>query len=274
MAEFQEQVMGLTGLTIDNSSTNPSRAEFTTFLTDGAKEIINILPKKLKEKCITETILSNSPTSMDVDGFGDITSVVRRNSDSGYWISCRKVSKEYSSSATDSTSLHYATETDPVYYIQSQSDAVALFVKPTPTANQTAFVYHISYPSVAYNNSTIANFPDEAEYLVTLYAAIKSLQSTMGAMNASIVHSDQDGTYSASSSSSQGWEKVRDWLETEEDSEMSASTMQALSSEMQQFAVEYQWYQAQQLKLQQDYDKGIQMLVGGGIPKPTKEGSK
>lgn len=34
MAEFQEQVMGLTGLTIDASSSAPSRAEFTTFLTD------------------------------------------------------------------------------------------------------------------------------------------------------------------------------------------------------------------------------------------------
>ena len=182
MAEFQEQVMGLTGLTIDNSSTNPSRAEFTTFLTDGAKEIINILPKKLKEKCITETILSNSPTSMDVDGFGDITSVVRRNSDSGYWISCRKVSKEYSSSATDSTSLHYATETDPVYYIEPQASPNALKVRILPTSSaNVAKVIHLDYPAFVTSGgqeydittiSTIHNFPDEAEYLVVIRAAI------------------------------------------------------------------------------------------------------
>ena len=79
-------------------------------------------------------------------------------------------------------------------------------------------------------------------------------------MDSSIVHSDQDGSYSASSSSSQGWEKVRDYLHSDEDTEISNASLQALSSEMQQFVTEYQWREKQQAKLQADYEKGLQAL--------------
>ena len=41
MADFQSQAMGLTGLTIDASSTAPSRAEFSTFLNDGVIDVTN-----------------------------------------------------------------------------------------------------------------------------------------------------------------------------------------------------------------------------------------
>ena len=40
---------------------------------------------------------------------------------------------------------------------------------------------------------------------------------------------------------------------------------------MERESQKYQWYQTQQLKLQQDYDKGITMLVSQGIPKPEKQ---
>ena len=43
---------------------------------------------------------------------------------------------------------------------------------------------------------------------------------------------------------------------------------------MQRAGQEYQWYQSQQVKLQQDYDKGIQMLVTQGMPQPSKERSR
>ena len=185
MAEFQEQVMGLTGLTIDASSSAPSRAEFTTFLTDGAKEIINILPRELKEKCASITILNNSSTTMDMDGIGEVLQVTRLSANSsGYYLPCRQVSPMYGDLTNDSSSLHYATTSDPAFWITSNSsDVSTLFVKPTPESTQVANVYHVSYPTVAYNDAAIANFPDEAEYLVTLYAACKSLQSAMGSMN-------------------------------------------------------------------------------------------
>ena len=264
MATFEAQVEALTSLSIDGSS-SPTQTELTQFLTDGAKEIINLLPEKLKEKCMAITALTGSG-GQDLDGFGEVMFISRETGDSTtIYAPCRKIPSMYGGMAEDSSSLmYYGTATDPVYWIDGTGDASKLYVKPDPTPSSDAKIFHISYPSVAYNdNGTIANFPDEAEYLVVLYAAIKSLQSAMGEMNASIVHSDQDGSYSAISSLSQGWENVRFWLENEEDTEMSQGTINALSAELQQFVTEYQWYQGQQTKLQQDYDKGLAALKGG-----------
>ena len=38
------------------------------------------------------------------------------------------------------------------------------------------------------------------------------------------------------------------------------------TTNLQQYGAEYQWLQSQQAKLQQDYDKGVQILVGQGLP--------
>ena len=59
MATFQEQVEGLTGLSI---GTSPTTGELTQFLTDGAKEIINQMPKHLLPLCSAEqSFTSGSP---------------------------------------------------------------------------------------------------------------------------------------------------------------------------------------------------------------------
>ena len=185
MATFQAQVTGLTNVTISSSGTNPIESELSTFLTDGAKEIINILPLPLKEKCASITILDNDPSIYDMDAGGEVLSVTRLSADSGgYYLPCRQVPSMYGDLTNDSGSIHYATGSDPAYWITSNSSGVStLFVKPTTTAAQPANVYRIAYPSVAYSDSVIANFPNEAEYLVTLYAACKVLQNAMGAMN-------------------------------------------------------------------------------------------
>jgi len=178
MAEtFKNQVDALTGFagTEDDA--------LSDWLTAGAIEIINQLPPNLKEKCMTITNLyiSNTDTTMDMDGKGDVLYVTRENADSGVFAPCRKISSMYGDLTNDSDNIIYgATSTDPIYYIESNSSgASTLFVKPTPTAAQPAKVYHISYPTVTHGLALIANFPDEAEYLVTLYAAIKATERLM-----------------------------------------------------------------------------------------------
>ena len=262
MANFDAQIQSLVG--------TADQTEMDTWASEAVVELTNLFPPKLKQKCATLTELTSS-TPMDLDGVGDILYVTRENANSGHQVQCRAISPLYGGLADDSSSIHYATATDPVYWLESRSDASKLIVKPDPSSAQTANVYHIEYTSVNVSDTdTIANFPDEAEYLIVLYVGVKVLQNKMNEMQASIIHSDQDGSYTASSGSSQGWEKVRDWLESEEDSEMAAASIQALSAEMQQFMNEYQWYQAQQMKLQQDYDKGVQILVSGGMPVPQQ----
>ena len=168
MAVFKTQIQDIIGAFDDDVAINQ-------FLTDGAKELINMMPRDLKEKCTTETTLNNSATTMDMDGVGEILYVNRLSADSGgSRIPCRRVASMYGELSNDSNSLYKASETDPVYWILSSGDTSILNVIPAPTANQTAIVYHVAYPSIVGSDvSVIANFPDELEYLVVLYAAIK-----------------------------------------------------------------------------------------------------
>ena len=172
---FDTQITDLVGGTIDQTACDQWAA-------DACKEIIHALPGKLKAKCSTVSTLNNSATTLDMDGIGDILHVTRLSADSGgYQKACREIPAQYGGLAEDSTDLnYYATVNDPVYWIDSSSDVATLKVKPTTTANQTAVVYHITYPTVDVSAvSVIANFPDEAEYLVVLYVSIKQLHQYM-----------------------------------------------------------------------------------------------
>jgi hypothetical protein len=180
---FGDEIKVLTGYDAMGSGDSVSGEDFylhtNQWLKDAAKEVIHILPPKLKEKCTTETTLNNSATTMDMDGVGEILYVNRLSADSGgSRIPCRKIQSMYGELANDLNSLYKASATDPVYWILSSSDASILNVIPTPTANQTALVYHVGYPSPAnfHDETTIANFPDEAEYLVVLRAAVTAAQ--------------------------------------------------------------------------------------------------
>ena len=158
---------------------------------DACKEIINQLPANLKAKCSTITIRNaTNGTTLDMDGKGDILSVTRLSANSGgYYKPCREIPAMYGDLSNDSTDLnYYATASDPVYWITSNSSGVStLFIKPTPTDAQPANVYHIAYPSVDVSASTveIANFPDEATYLVVLFAATRQLMKFQATMSAS-----------------------------------------------------------------------------------------
>ena len=183
--DFGAEISALSGFdadyNVDISTGETYRAHANQWLTDGAKEVINLLPPILKEKCMTETTLNNSSPTMDLDGVGEILYVSRLSANSGgYRVSCRKVQSMHAGLTSDSSNLlYYGTATDPVYWIQSTSDAAILNVYPTPEATQTARVYHIGYPTVQYSDNTIVNFPDEAVHIVVLYASIKASEHMM-----------------------------------------------------------------------------------------------
>ena len=188
MATFGEQIQALTGFPAETGTTNlindeTGRTLANTWLTEGTKEIINLLPPNLKEKCMTITNLyiDNVNTTFNMNDASQVMHVTRKNADSGYFVPCRKVSAMNGDLTNDSSNImHYATATDPAHWIESNSSDVAtLFVKPIPTALQPAKVYHISYPTISYALGSISNFPNEAEYLFVLYAAIKAIEYLM-----------------------------------------------------------------------------------------------
>ena len=173
MATFEAQVEGLTSLSIDGSSA-PTQTELTQFLTDGAKEIISIIPKQKKAMYSTSNTLDSGDTTLTIGG-SEILGVVRN--DGTIDQPCRRIPLSLSGRAQDSEEMVYGTATDPVWWITIN----ALNMFPTPTDAQNGLIQTLAYPAVAYGESSITKFPDEAEYLVPIYASIKAIQNALGA---------------------------------------------------------------------------------------------
>ena len=174
MATFEEQVEGLTSLSIDGSSA-PTQTELTQFLTDGAKEVINVLPPALLNLCASSvSFTSGSASTLNT---GNVLRVFR--SDGDITQPCRAIDAMNKGRFSDSDDMNYATVTDPVFYIENNS----LDVLP---AGGSATYSEVQYPAVAYGDSAISAFPDEVEYLVVLYASMKSLQNKLGSKSSDL----------------------------------------------------------------------------------------
>ena len=78
---FGDEIKVLTGYDAMGSDDSVSGEDFyihtNQWLKDEAKEVIHLLPDKLKQMCMTETTLNNSTPTMDLDGTGDILYVTR-----------------------------------------------------------------------------------------------------------------------------------------------------------------------------------------------------
>jgi hypothetical protein len=181
MATFEAQVEGLTSLSIDGSSA-PTQTELTTFLTDGAKELINSFGNNydlLAQCAAKQSTFTSAAVESEAEALNTGKVLTVYMTDSGATYPCRKINPNqkyyYSdSSAFASSQMEKATVTDPVYYVQNN------FLNAIP-ASKTVGYSEVQYPAVAYGDSAVSSFPDEAEYLVPIYASIKSLQNAMAA---------------------------------------------------------------------------------------------
>ena len=174
MATFEAQVEALTSLSIDGSSA-PTQTELSQFLTDGAKEVLNTLPRSKQSLFTTSNNLNGSSPSFTVLG-SEIFSVTR--DDGTINQPCRIVRPELNGRIRDADDMMAATATDPAYYITNN----ILSVVPEPTNAQNAHVHTLKYPTVAFGDSVIEKFPDDGEYLVALYGAIKSLSNKLSTL--------------------------------------------------------------------------------------------
>ena len=262
--DYAAQIHALTGFNADDDSGTTETGDTYAvmadrWLVDAAREIIGMLPRELKMKCVKIGALTSS-TPMDLDSAGDIFHVTRENADDGYHIGCREINPIFGGSSSDSTSLYKASATDPVYWIESNSSShPTLFVKPTPTSNQPAKIVHIAYPSVdADSDSAIDNFPDEAEYLVVLYASIKVLQNKMNEKSSDLPSDVSSPTFPAAPAPptmrdntldistltaptyspqavAPDFEDANNWINTEEDNEMLGSRISVINAQISDF---------------------------------------
>jgi len=349
MAEtFKNQVDALTGF----GSTEDTA--LSDWLTAGAKELIHVFPPALLEKCKDFSTLDTSPNSLtNIDTRGHVFSVIR--SDGSINQIASYIDSKFNGQVTDSTSLYFATVGAPKYTIYGTN----LYVYPTPSDAQPAYIEHVQFPTVAHGDSSITKFPDEAEHLVVLYASIKAFQRMMIALHTNtdintaltavtdaVAQAEIAATKFASAATDSQFDTNATWDATnsqltivkealdkaktlmtddaafnalsgvtddvtnvsalywlgEEDTEMVQAALNMVQVEIQRAQAEishwtaigdmrtkeinaalseaggyvqeastrmsrdtqkYQWYQSEQAKLQQDYDKGVQILIGG-----------
>ena len=120
MADFREQVEGLTGVGTIDDTTNQSLNELTDFLVDAVNDVTRrCLQAKPQDRELFQresaTIANNG--DFEIKG-ADIISVIREaNADgssdgSTSWRNCRKVPAHMQSRVVDTDSLHFAS----IYY--------------------------------------------------------------------------------------------------------------------------------------------------------------
>ena len=164
--DFEAQVESLASIAIGSSGTVPTQGQLTQYLTDGAKEIINHLPKHLLPLCSAEqSFTSGTPDTLNT---GKVLNVFRNDGDIKQ--PCRQIDSSYKGRVLDSDDMDYASVTDPVYFIENNT------IDVIPVSGAVTYS-EVQHPAVAYNASNISVFPNEAEYLVVIYAAIKSLEA-------------------------------------------------------------------------------------------------
>ena len=151
LATFSGRINDLVG---DFTDTNA----MDTFLLDGLKEVLSVLPpSKLAECSNTTSVTSSSGFDLETATYSNIISVTRKDV-GGYHQQCREIPNAIVSRAGDSSDLMFASATDPVFYI---NDAICKIL-PTPTSSQSAEVTYVPLPSyVNSSSSSIDTFPNE-----------------------------------------------------------------------------------------------------------------
>ena len=203
MAEsFKNQVDALTGFasTEDNA--------LSDWLTAGARTILNILPINKLERVASNT---NFTDSIDVED-KKILSVLRKDANnSNRYMPCRKLSPNQMGTVHDSSYVEFATTSDPAFIIHNE----VLNTFPQSVASDDSRVTFINAGiTVSHGDTSISNFPDEAEYAVTLFASRKAIERLMNNLQS---NSDIDTALTAVNTELDETQAICDLINTQVD---------------------------------------------------------
>jgi len=192
MADFKTRIDDLTGF----GSTDD--VAIVDWLTAGAREIIDVLPMSKLDRMSEEELFhsGNIKTDNPVDGVNvedsKILHVLRAEDITAspvVYQPCREVHADQVGRVIDSNYMEYATATDPAYYISDKK----LFVlpdhptAPTNTGDKDCKLVKINEDfTIAATDTTIENFPKEANNAVVLYAARNALLRLMNLKHSSV----------------------------------------------------------------------------------------
>ena len=187
--DFAAQIHALSGFDSDATTDTETGDDFdeaaAQWMTDGAREVIAILSKGKSgyvDLMTTSSRLNSTTTTLSLTS-NKAENVVLYNGTR--YTSCRRIDASKRGQENDINDLmNYATTSDPVYWI----NAGTLETFPTPTDSNYVDVDVLNFPTFTAGDAgtyditsatSISSFPDEAEHLVVLYAAIKATEYMM-----------------------------------------------------------------------------------------------
>jgi len=154
MSTFQSRIEDYIGSYADTNA-------LSEWLTAGAKLISDILPSDELEKFATKSIDSGSGVNVKN---ARVVSVTK----DGY--RARNIPLGNSAQVLDTNSIFYATSKSPFYYIKAGLGYCV------PLGGD---FYLYTYPTVAYTDTSIAEFPESQQHAVVLYASIQGATSNL-----------------------------------------------------------------------------------------------
>ena len=173
MAEsFKDQVDALTGFgTTENDA-------LSDWLTAGARSVLNSFPLNKLERIASNENFTNN---IDVEG-KKILAVVRKDNNhaSKIYTPCRKLPPSMMGRVNDTNYMEAASESDPAYIIQN--DVLNTYPASNSSSDSRVVFVNSSITS-AHGDTSISNFPDEAEYAVVLFAARQALERKISDAN-------------------------------------------------------------------------------------------
>ena len=191
MATFEVRVEGLTGLSIDGSS-SPTQDELSEYLKDGVSDVTERITSLRPEQSSDFVRISSASSTQGAlaSDSGKVISVLRESGTNDDWRPAKRISIDKQSRVTDSSSLEYATAYHPVY-MMSEDGAVLVFPAPTSSSTQYKIYYingspvNLSGDVLDYQDSNIKYYPESKVYLVLLYAACQSLLNNLSSYSIS-----------------------------------------------------------------------------------------
>ena len=176
---FQTDIEAITG------SISSYTTEADSYLVEGVKFITKYVMNDIdmEAKLTQSTTLDDSPTTLSTANVLKISSVTRY--DGSRSRECVEINSSERHNLDDVNSIYYTSKFDPKYYVLDNT----LNVFPTPTANQTASVVHITPDtSVSVSESSIDNFPTELNRGVVLYASQQVLRKFLNVRNTTLTN--------------------------------------------------------------------------------------
>ena len=187
-ATFQERVEAMITYSLD-TTTSPTLLQLNHFIQDAVKDItFKWVAIKPQDAYLFQRVTSSQGSNEYSIGTAQVISVLRENGSTDGWQSCRRIGADLLYDVTDTQSIHYASKYNPAYFI-SENGEISVFPTPDSSGDKWKAYYLNVVPieespedgeTLDANSSGVKYFPDHLEYLIPLYASIKSLEAKLG----------------------------------------------------------------------------------------------